>query len=476
MIRGSTVFTPADLFATYRDRLGEPVTRESVRDIAQRVAALYRDAGYVEPQIRVDDALLAVGVLRIDIEEARISGVSIRGDAGPHRARLERLGAELAQDPVLRRSDLQATLRHMRELPGLSVAATTVRDEDEPRAYRLELDADFEAVGGAVRFSNRGTEEIGPNFVLGQVVANGLLGGRTSAGFLFGAATDYDEYHGLGLLGSWSIDSRTTLSASGMRSRSDPRETGVDRDIHYLRDRLSVRFQRQLHAEDGRTFALAAALEWDDLGIALSGQTVRDEHLRLLSSGGRWDGRGRFFGRYHIAVDAVKGLDGLGSALDARDLASDPRREDFVLFRLTFAGTRPLGDRVTARLDAFAQQTAYVLPYTQRFKIGGDRLGRGFEIPEIAGDQGIGAKLEVRRRLSRGAAWLGQPSFYGFYDIAAAWKQDVPGRESAATAGVGFAVQRPRMSAAIEVAQPLTRVDIEGRDGPSVFFELTQRL
>ena len=47
------------------------------------------------------------------------------------------------------------------------------------------------------------------------------------------------------------------------------------------------------------------------------------------------------------------------------------------------------------RLDALAQQTPHTLPYGERFKIGGDRLGRGFEVTEIAGDQGLGAKVEV---------------------------------------------------------------------------------
>ena len=42
---------------------------------------------------------------------------------------------------------------------------------------------------------------------------------------------------------------------------------------------------------------------------------------------------------------------------------------------------------------------AYVLPDSERFKIGGDRLGRGFEVAEIAGDSGIGAKIELRRDL-----------------------------------------------------------------------------
>ena len=38
-------------------------------------------------------------------------------------------------------------------------------------------------------------------------------------------------------------------------------------------------------------------------------------------------------------------------------------------------------------------------------------------------------------------AALRDVSLYGFYDIGAAWKQDAPGRESAATAGFGFATQ-----------------------------------
>ena len=71
--------------------------------------------------------------------------------------------------------------------------------------YRLDVDTDFEPVSGSVRISNRGTDEAGPNFVLGQVVANGLLGGETNLGVLFGAATDYDEYHGLGLLANVGV-------------------------------------------------------------------------------------------------------------------------------------------------------------------------------------------------------------------------------------------------------------------------------
>ena len=101
---------------------------------------------------------------------------------------------------------------------------------------------------------------------------------------------------------------------------------------------------------------------------------------------------------------------------------------------------RRFADDWSVRFDGFLQNSGYVLPDSERFKIGGDRLGRGFEVAEIAGDSGIGGKLELRRDLMNTESFIGRLSAYGFYDIGAAWKQDVPGRESAATAGTGFAI------------------------------------
>ena len=50
----------------------------------------------------------------------------------------------------------------------------------------------------------------------------------------------------------------------------------------------------------------------------------------------------------------------------------------------------------------------FVFPDSERFKIGGDRLGRGFEVAEIAGDRGIGGKLELRRDLMNTDGPLGR--------------------------------------------------------------------
>ena len=67
-------------------------------------------------------------------------------------------------------------------------------------------------------------------------------------------------------------------------------------------------------------------------------------------------------------------------------------------------------------------------------------------------------------------------SLYGFYDFTAAWKQDLPGRESGATAGLGFAIEYWRVSGFIEVAMPLTHADVEGDSDAKVFAEVRLKL
>jgi hemolysin activation/secretion protein len=115
-----------------------------------------------------------------------------------------------------------------------------------------------------------------------------------------------------------------------------------------------------------------------------------------------------------------------------------------------------------------------VLPDAERYKIGGERLGRGFEVTQIAGDQGIGAKAELRREFAN-APW-GRPSVYGFYDFGAAWKQDRREQKSATTAGLGIAFDYLRLSGYFEVAKPLTHADVEGNRDTKVFAEISMRL
>jgi hemolysin activation/secretion protein len=477
VIEGSTVYSAADLFATYRDRLGQPITRENAQAIVTAVAEQYSRDGLARPELRLDDSLTASGVLRVKVSEPRITRVTITGAVGRHAAELERIGAGLRESQPLRRDAIQDALRQMRELPGLTLTASTRRDDTTPNGHELVVQADFAPFEGVLRMNNRGTEEVGREFMLAQVTANDMLGWEEKLGWFASAATDTDEYFGGGVFLDAPVNGRgTRVTTMVFLSESAPNESPVNLPDVYERERATVRFTHPLRRDSGLNLAVSVALEAEDLVIDRDGLEVRDDRLRVIEAGGRISWRVGEQTQCMSSLELRQGLDALGAGLRADDLANDRRRSDFLLAQAQFGTLTRLSDAWSLRVDAFLQQTGYILPDSERFKIGGDRLGRGFEVTEIAGDQGAGAKLELRRQLTRNSgSFLGRTSVYGFYDLGAAWKQDQPGRESAATAGTGVAMQGTRLNGYLEVAKPLTHPDVEGNRDTTLFAEVSLR-
>jgi len=362
----------------------------------------------------------------------------------------------------------------MRQIAGLAVTATTRRDPEIRNAFELVVKADFSPIDGVVRMNNRGTDQVGPAFMLGQVFANGLLG-QEKIGLIFAAATDHDEYLGGGIYVDTAFGNGGTRgNALLFSSHSAPNEAPVNLDDEYFRERLTFRVTKPLAQNSAFSLSGGIGFEADDLTIDRDGDIVRDDRLRILEGLLRSNWRTGEI-QWTANLQVRKGLDGLGSGLHAEDLVDDPRRADFIVMQMQGSVSRRFADSWSFRFDAFAQNSGYVLPDSERFKIGGDRLGRGFEVAEIAGDSGIGGKIDLRRDILETGTFAGRLSAYGFYDAGAAWKQDAPGRESAATAGTGLALQGAALTGYLEVASPLTGPDIEGKQTASVFAEISYR-
>jgi len=475
LVAGSTIYSTPRLFAAYRDQLGLSITRENARAIVDALTALYVRDGYIKPEIVLDDSMTGRGVLRAQVYEAQLTRVVYEGDDGRFRRTLARIGDELANSRPLRKDDVPQALRRMREVAGVAVTANTRRDPTTRNAFELVVDSDYSPVDGVVRMNNRGTDQVGPLFLLGQVFANGLLGGQEKIGLIFAAATDHEEYLGGGLY----LD--TPLGAGGTRanallfsSQSAPNEAPVNLSDEYKRTRATFKLTQPLRQEAAFSLNTSLGLEADDLTIERDGSSIREDRLRIAEAALRSSIRAGA-NQFSASLQLRKGFTSFGGGLKAPDLLNDPRRADFLLTQLSASAYRRFAERWSLRFDLFAQHTGYVLPDSERFKIGGDRLGRGFEVAEIAGDRGLGGKVELRRDLVNTDTLFGRLSTYGFYDIGSAWKQDRPGRESAATTGLGFAMQGSRITGYLEVAAPITGPDIEGQRHASVFGEISYR-
>lgn len=476
VVEGSSVFQPPRLFGAYRATLGREISRDSARAVTDALASLYEADGYVRPEFQLDNSLTGRGVLRVQVFEAQVTAVQIEGDTGNYREQLEEIAARLTAAKPLRKDDVQRALGEMRQIAGLAVTVNTRRDPQVRNAFELVVKSEYSAVDGVVRVNNRGTDQVGPGFLMGQLFANGLFRRQEKIGLIFASAIDTKEYLGAGLFADAPIGSNGTRANMLLfRSDSAPNEAPVNLDDEYKRERATLRMLQPLRQQSSSSLSLTAAFEADDLIIDRLGVEIREDRLRIVEGGLRANWRGAGAVQYSANLLLRKGLDGLGSGLQAPDLPDDPRRVDFLVTLLNGSAYRRFATDWSVRFDGFAQNSGYVLPDSERFKIGGDRLGRGFEVAEIAGDRGIGGKLELRRDLLNTEGMFGRLSTYGFYDIGAAWKQDQPGRESAATAGIGFALQGAALTGYCEVAAPLTGPDIEGSEKASVFAEISYR-
>src|SRR5262245_60930100 len=252
VIRGSSVYPPEQLFATYRAELGRPTDSTRAQVVIGAVKDLYERDGYSRPEVRTSEERPAAGIMQLEVVEPRIAGVVVEGEPGPHRRRLEELASQLERMQPIRRAEVQRVLGEMRALPGLSLVANTRRDDADRNAYEIAVNATFDPVEGVAGLSNRGTEEIGPVFVNGQVVTNGWLSGREKLGLLLTSATEVDEYRGIGAFVDAPVNSHGTraflLAFGSVAEPSLP--PGMPRD-EYHRERATLRITHPL-SEAGR--------------------------------------------------------------------------------------------------------------------------------------------------------------------------------------------------------------------------------
>jgi hemolysin activation/secretion protein len=473
VITGSSVFGAPQLFATYREQLGRPLTQTSARAVTAALTRMYERDGYSSPELQVDERPMAAGILRIEVYEVRFTRVVFSGPAGPYQQRLAALGARIRDSNPVRPVQVQRALHDMRALPGLSVNAETAPDETVRNGFVLKLTTSYRPSEVVLRFSNRGSREIGPMFVDGQGVVSGLLGMDEKLGAFFTAATDFAEYHAVGALADVVANSRGThVSLFGLRESSTPSISPPEQGVSYARTLAVLRVTQPLLI-GARSFSLIAGLDMDNQLTDQTGTVVRDDRLRIADVGFQAALANGAAAEYVVGLDLRRGLDALGSQLQATDLVPDPRREDFLLTRLQFTGLFLPGQPWSLRLDTLAQHSNYALPYSEQLKIGGEVLGRGFEVAAVAGDSGADARLELRHD-PKGSWGPGKISLYGYYDYGRVWSQD-GSSQSAAIAGAGFAVSRGALTGSAEVAQPLIHADVDGSRSPRVFFEVAAR-
>jgi len=432
---GATAFPPDRLAAAAGPLTGPAVPVASLEAARAAIVSLYREEGY--PFVTADAVVGADGVLRFRVTEGYVSEVRLEGDIGPAGTQVLRFLNRLVGVRPIAIAALERQLLLAQDIPGITIRTVLRPAGTEPGALSLVAQVSRRPLSGFVTADNRGSRFTGPAQFLGAAQLNAFteFGERTELALFY---ADGDTQ----LFGQ--VASEAFVGGSGLRvrlyaGRGRATPSGVLQSLGYRGDTTVAGVSATYPLIRGRsqTLNLVGAFDVLESEIEVNGPDGRAERfsrdsLRVARLGADlavFDllaGDARPASNF-LAVRLSQGIDGLGASSGAGpDASRAGATSGFTKIGAEATRTQALftiGSAATVSLQGTlaGQWTNDVLPPSEKFYLGGNRLGRGFYTGEVTGDRVFAASAEVQVSTTFETVLLGtpirfDPTAYAFYD------------------------------------------------------------
>ncbi|HYD44699.1 MAG TPA: ShlB/FhaC/HecB family hemolysin secretion/activation protein [Phenylobacterium sp.] len=440
--RGLTGAAPEELAPAYAEFLGREGPVSNLCVVRDRVAdALFRKG--LLTRVEIPQQEIAGGALTLEVIEAKIVNVQVRGDAGPATPLVEAYAEKLRG---LAPFDLDIAQRYLllaSDIPGLRVRATVRPNRGGERgAVDLDLTVARDPYDGLVNVQNMQAKATGRWGALGRVDFNSFtaFGERTSL-VLYHTLDDEQwvvqlleeaRFGGDGLLGRLSL----------VYGESEPGGVLAPLDLKSESFVGNAELAYPLIRKRRQNLTLAAGIDWIDQTTDIGGGgTFIDDSLRVAYVRAEADWRPMLAGRsltLGASASVRQGLSGLGASDGDSPLLS---RADADPSALVFTGSAfalaPIAEKLTLYGRVEAQYSNDALLAYEELPVGNLTIGRGYDPAALSGDSGVAATLEARTGpFPIGPRVLASP--YLFYDVAHVDNNDAFGLERTVdSAGVG---------------------------------------
>ena len=465
VFEGNTVLPERTLQAVAAPYVGKPVTLIQVNELAGRVAAAYRAAGYILVRAVVPPQQFDNGQLTIRIVEGYVDKVSIQGDAGGATQLLTAYGKRIAAARPLTKKVLERELLLASDVSGLGVRSVLTASPTTPGAADLTLVVTPRPVEAFASIDNRGSKYLGPEQLMGGVFFNNPFGGARRIGLNGTVTPDRGPDLAYGAasldqpLGSSGLRLFATASYTATRPGQALRALGTDGSALNLEGRLSYPIirSRDLNLLASGGFAYRDVHSGND-----ATPTVFDDHIRSLDVGLYANALDDWGGYSTANLSLIQGLGILGATrMDSAEKSHAGADGQYT--RLVFEVTHehPLVPRLTLFVSA-SGQTSFnkSLLASEQYTLGGYAYDRAFDPSEATGDSGLAGRAELRWMALDSLSRLTGIQPYGFYEGGQVWQvtalPGTPQSQSLYSAGIGvrFAVLQ-RLNASLEWAAPL---------------------
>lgn len=481
---GSVVFEGATAFPAQRLAQvagltpGPAVAVEALEVARAALVSLYRTEGYAF--VTADAVLGADGVLRFTIAEGFISEVRLEGDIGPAGSQVLRFLNRLIGVQPLDVARLDRQLLLAQDIPGITIRTVLRPAGTSPGALSLVAQISRAAVSGYLTADNRGARFSGPEQGLAAVQFNSFttLGERTEIALYYGRGNTQ-------LYGQGSVQAFIGGSGLAVRlyaGRGQARPSGALRGIGYQGDTTVVgaALTYPVIRQRSQTLILTGAFDAIDSEILLddapgSTRTLSRDRIRALRLGADWTRFDLWLGEAKPATNTVnfrisRGVDAFGATSGDTPLSGRVgARPDFTRLNLDLSRTQALfspwaGALISLQATLAGQWTHDVLPISEKYYLGGARLGRGFYAGEVTGDRAVAGSLELQLATTHETSAFGLPlrllpTYYLFADHGRTFENLASDADRRLTsAGIGVRVQfNERFEAQLEGVRRITR-------------------
>jgi hemolysin activation/secretion protein len=391
---------------------GQAASAEQIE--AARVAILteYRNAGFPFLSVVASAQAVAGGNrLTFTVQEGRVARVRLDGNIGPAGTQVLRFLDGAVSEGAATAARIERALLLAGDVPGVTVRGV-LRPLEGGAPGDLELVAEVSrrAFSGFITGDNRGFQRAGPvQFLLvGQANSFTSFGERTEASFYTSAQAE-------AVFGQASTE--FFVGGSGLRVRlyagaGYTQPSGVLSTIGYNAFTRIAGGALTYPIIRARSANLFAALQFDlydntvETGTTQVVRTSKD-YVRVV--------RGGFDGQYldsflplpGLAVNAGnirfhQGVTTFGASQDGRSPPPSRQGSDFGFTKITgeYQRTQPIftyRDMLFSLQGTVAGQWSNdILPVSEKFFLGGTRLGRGFYAGQVSGDSAYGFTAEAQ--------------------------------------------------------------------------------
>jgi len=400
--RGATAVTPADLRGAYAEFLGKPAPVAVLCTIRDRAARILFDRG-VLARVEIPEQRMAGGALTLEVIEAHVVNVRVRGDIGPAQAAVERYIEKLRGMSPFDMRRAQRYLLLASDIPGVRTrAAIRPSASGERGAVDVDVTVTRDAYQALANVQNLGSTTVGR--------WGGLVRGEADSLTAYGESTSLVAFHTLDSNEQWLVQAAETgrFGGEGLAGRASliygQSHPGASLKPLGLK---SQSFVGNLEATyplvrlRATNLNLAGGFDWIDQKTTIGGAGLLNrDKLRVLYARADGDYRTEAAGRPLLFTGGVtlrKGIAGLGaSSPDSLVITRAFGKPDAWLVRGAGSAEAVITDRLTASVRAQAQYTSDpLLPYEQ-LALGNLTVGRGYDPAALLGDSGISGAFDLR--------------------------------------------------------------------------------